>query len=543
MSASGVLGFLLRWLGAGSSRRPCPGRSGNMKTGRRRSRPVRGVLRTVISGTILTVAYYGAVRIGYLLQYPDANRVALWPAVGIAVAGLLFFGNRVWPGIAVGGFLARILAEPLAGAGTGTTMAVLTVAGMTFAGVMTPSVAVFLFKRYGLNTALTRLQDVLIVVMGGSVSALVGATVATVVVVATGAVTDIHDATNFLAWWWLTDSMGIILISPLLMIAGTAARLRTNPFHNRGTETMLLIIITVIFTHFLFSTALPVNFLIFPFILWAALRLGVPGCAVINVFLTGTAIWASVQKNGPFWQLPPTQSLVVLQSFNAGVAVTSLVLAAVTAERKKAAEEVRASRIRIVEAADKERRRVERNLHDGAQQRLVALTLLLRLAQMQQGHQPRTDLQATLSQASHELHTALAELRELARGLHPAILTHEGLGAAIQSLAEQTPLPVTVTVPTARFPAALEITAYFVVCESLANIAKYAQASTVIVTIQHADGRLTVEVTDNGIGGVDPHGGSGLNGLADRVIALGGRLQVSSPPGEGTRVRAELPCR
>ena len=412
----------------------------------------------------------------------------------------------------------------------------------TFAGVVTPVVAAWLFERYELNTALTRLRDVLVVVLGGAVSAFMGATVAASIVVTTGVVADVQDAVKFLAWWWLTDTMGIILTVPLLMIIGTATRSRTNPFRHRSAETATLIIITIIVTYLLFSTALPVAFLIFPFVLWSALRLGAAGGAVVNVCLTGTAIWASVHKQGPFWQLPPTQSLAVLQSFNAGVTITSLVLAAVPAERKQATEEVRASRARIVEATDRERRRVERNLHDGAQQRLVALSLLLRLAQLQQGPQPGTELPATLSRASHELHTALAELRELARGLHPAILTHEGLGAAVQSLAEQAPLPVTVTVPTARFPGALEITAYFVVCEALANIAKYAQASAVTVSIQHAGGRLRVEVADDGIGGADPTDGSGLSGLADRVIALGGQLQVDSFPGRGTRVRAELPC-
>lgn len=528
MNGSGVLGSLRGRFGVGSWRRYPSSK--------------RGGFRRVTQGAILAIAYYGSVQIGYMLEYPDVSRVAVWPAVGIAVVGLVFFGRGAWPGIAIGGFLARLSAEPLAGAGVGITMAVLTVAGMTFAGVVTPVVAAWLFERYGLNPVLTRLRDVLVVVLGGMVSAFVGATVAASVVVATGAIANFQAAIIFLVWWWLTDTMGIILIVPLLMILGTVTRLRTNPFRHRGAEVMALIMLTVIVTHLLFSTVLPVSFLIFPFVLWAALRLGVPGAAVVNVFLTGTAIWASVQKHGPFWQLPPTQSLAVLQAFNAGVAIISLVLAAVTAERKQATEEVRASRARIVEAADMERRRVERNLHDGAQQRLVALSLLLRLAQMEQGSQPRPKLQATLSQASHELHTALAELRELARGLHPAILTHEGLGPAVQSLAEQAPLPVTVIFPTARFPAALEITAYFVVCEALANIAKYAQASAVTVTIQHANGRLGVEVADDGIGGADPSGGSGLSGLADRVIALGGRLQVNSPPGGGTRIRAELPC-
>jgi len=205
-------------------------------------------------------------------------------------------------------------------------------------------------------------------------------------------------------------------------------------------------------------------------------------------------------------------------------------------------EEVRASRARIVEAGDAERRRVERNLHDGAQQRLVSLALALRLAQVQLGPDANPESQASLAQASKELQVALSELRELSRGIHPAILTQQGLAGAVESLAQQAPLPVEVAVACRRYPPTVEATAYFVVCEALTNVAKYAHADVATVAVEQANGRLIVEVTDDGVGGADPTVGSGLGGLADRVAALGGVLQLDSPPGQGTRVRAELPC-
>ncbi len=148
-----------------------------------------------------------------------------------------------------------------------------------------------------------------------------------------------------------------------------------------------------------------------------------------------------------------------------------------------------------------------------------------------------------LGRTAAELQLALAELRELARGIHPAILTQEGLGAALESLATRAAVPVRiVAAPDRRLPAAVETTAYFVVCEALANVAKHAGTCTATISARQAGGRLLVEVTDDGVGGTDPAKGSGLRGLGDRVAALDGRLEVHSPPGGGTRVVAELPC-
>jgi PAS domain S-box-containing protein len=209
-------------------------------------------------------------------------------------------------------------------------------------------------------------------------------------------------------------------------------------------------------------------------------------------------------------------------------------------ERKRQQQELEASRARIVAAGDEARRKLERNLHDGAQQRLVSLSLSLRLAQ-NQVHKDPDGAEQLLEASRDELAQALEELRELARGIHPAVLTDRGLEAALESLAARAPLPVQVDASDRELPPSVEAAAYYVVSEALANVTKYAQASAVQVTVGRANGYALVEVEDNGVGGADPGRGSGLRGLADRVASLNGRLAVDSPPGAGTRVRAEIP--
>jgi signal transduction histidine kinase len=211
------------------------------------------------------------------------------------------------------------------------------------------------------------------------------------------------------------------------------------------------------------------------------------------------------------------------------------------AEVRAQLEEVRASRARIVRAGDVERQRIERNLHDGAQQRLLALSFALRLAESKAGGD--AELTAALGEAAQELKEALSELRELAQGLHPAILTRSGLAAAVRAAARRTSVPAEVTeVPEERFAPDLEAAAYYVVSEALANAGKHASATCARVSIRRSGGVLHVEVADDGVGGADPAGGSGLTGLADRVAALDGTLRVTSLPGAGTAVTAELPC-
>jgi len=210
--------------------------------------------------------------------------------------------------------------------------------------------------------------------------------------------------------------------------------------------------------------------------------------------------------------------------------------------RLAAEEDLRASRARIVTAADDARRRLERDLHDGAQQHLVGLALTLRLARGKLEADPALAAEL-LDEAIEDLATATAELRELARGIHPAVLTEGGLEPALTGLSGRVAVPVTLErVPQERLPAAVEATAYFVAAEALTNVTRYAGAGRAYVDIHREGDCLHVAVRDDGRGGADPATGTGLRGLADRVSALGGRFTVVSPPGEGTTLRAELPC-
>jgi signal transduction histidine kinase len=212
------------------------------------------------------------------------------------------------------------------------------------------------------------------------------------------------------------------------------------------------------------------------------------------------------------------------------------------AELRARVEELQSSRARLVEVTMGERRRLERDLHDGAQQRLVALSIQLALARRRLADDPET-AGRLLDAARTELEQALEELRELARGIHPAILTDRGLGAALHALAERAPVAVDLhQMPEDRLPAAVEAAAYFVVAESLTNVAKYASAEHASVRVGREDGYAVVEVRDDGVGGADPAAGSGLRGMADRLAALDGRLEVQSPPGGGTVIRANIPC-
>jgi signal transduction histidine kinase len=226
----------------------------------------------------------------------------------------------------------------------------------------------------------------------------------------------------------------------------------------------------------------------------------------------------------------------------AGVAAAlALENARLEAELRAKVEELSASRARIVESGYAARRRLERDLHDGAQQRLVSLALSLRILHSRLAGDP--DAVQELDAARSELDQALGELRELARGIHPSVLTDRGLDAALDGLARRAPLPVDLEeMPAERLPDRVESAAYFVVAEALTNVAKYAQATRACVNVRRQNGQVLVEVSDDGIGGADPATGSGLRGLLDRVSAVGGRLEVDSRPGEGTTVRAAIPC-
>jgi signal transduction histidine kinase len=256
-----------------------------------------------------------------------------------------------------------------------------------------------------------------------------------------------------------------------------------------------------------------------------------------------SGVGAPIVFNGELWGAVVISS-VEARAFPTGdeqrvAAFTELVAQALA--NAEAREQLSASRARVVTAGDAERRRLERNLHDGAQQRFVGIALSLRLLDRRIDDDP-AQAHAALSSVMEELTQGLAELRELARGLHPAVLTDHGLHAAVAAVAQRAPLPVELTFDQGERPSeAVEVAAYYVVSEALTNVAKYASATEARVEVRRLGDRLVVVVSDDGAGGADMRGGSGLRGLEDRVEALGGRLHVRSLPGEGTSVRADLP--
>jgi signal transduction histidine kinase len=259
-----------------------------------------------------------------------------------------------------------------------------------------------------------------------------------------------------------------------------------------------------------------------------------PGAdALVPVRHDGELLGAISVSKGPGERTRPSeQSLLENLAAQAGLVLRNVRLI----------EDLRTSRQRLVTAEDEERRRLERDLHDGAQQRLVSIALALRMARGMVTEEENPKLAERIDAASEQLTLALSELRELARGIHPAILTERGLTPALVVLAERSPVPVTVeSFVDRRLSPGAEAAAYFVVSEGLTNVAKYAQASSVTVRAAVLDGVLSVEVVDDGIGGADPSRGSGLSGLADRVAAIDGTLEIDSPPGMGTRLACLIP--
>jgi signal transduction histidine kinase len=257
-------------------------------------------------------------------------------------------------------------------------------------------------------------------------------------------------------------------------------------------------------------------------------RLAIAAPVIVNAELRA-ALTALRPDGSPF----PAGAEIRLRSF-ADLVAQSIANA-------EAHEEMRASRARIVKAADAAREKLERNLHDGAQQRLVSVSLTLRLA-LTRFDSDAQDARELVTKAADELTQAIDELRELARGIHPAVLTGRGLGPALEALAARAALSVEVSADLEeRLPAPVEAAAYYLVAESLTNATKYANATEVEVRVRRSNGLAHIEVVDDGIGGADPSRGSGLRGLADRVEALDGRLGIESPPASGTRVWAEIP--
>ena len=656
--------------------------------------------RYLLVAVASAIVYGFASRLGYALAYPHDGTstygavTALWPPVGVGIAVLVLYGLRLWPALVVGGLLAGDYSTPMG-----------LVLGQILGTVLGVVIAAGLLVRLGARTPGLRVRDVLTLIGCAAVGTALGASFGLLFIWITG---DLPAVGTDKIWrtWWLSDLTGALIVAPALLTWGTT---RARPRRSEALEGAAVLAALVLLTYV--SSQRDVPYVLFPVLIWAALRLQPRGAATALLAVSVLTVWDTASGSGPFVRDSLPDSLLSTQLFLAVAALTSMVLAAVTAERVANEAEARglareqaalrriatllvteddparvfgqvmeetaralevatativrydgpgrvsvmggwsetgtltfpvgssidlsggnsalvevyrtgeagrvvypedaeqlaanlrahgyrssvaapvklagglwgalvassvderplpegseqrlsdfadlvaqalanadahdklaASRARIVGAGDAERRRLERNLHDGAQQRLVSLALQLRLTQSALERRPET-VPALLEEAQAELARALDELRELARGIHPAILTDRGLGPALEAILARAPLPVELTdLPDERLPEPVEAAVYYVVAETLTNIVKHAQAESATVSVTLASQTAFVVITDDGIGGADPARGTGLRGLADRIEALDGGLRVQSPAQAGTRIEAQIPC-
>jgi signal transduction histidine kinase len=486
-------------------------------------------LRYVLGVAALTAAYYGAAQVGYALDFAGPVAAILWLPVGVAISFLCLGGLRFWPGVLAGDLLANdYTALPLGSA-----------LGQTSGNMLEVLVAALLIRRF-----LRRGSPLDSVgALGGLLAALAAGTAVSATVgplsLLVGGVISSGELADVSRTWWLGDLAGALVVVPLAI-----AWSRPPPpgwSHRRSLEAALLLVAVAGVSEFALRRDNPLTYLIFPALIWAALRFGQRGATSAIAVMAGVTAWNTAHYAGPFSFQSITHSVLNTQLFLAVAAFATLCLAAVVAERERFADRLSASRARLVEAADIERRRLEHNLHDGAQQRLTALGLRLQLATESARDAPERAA-AALAAAEAEVLLAIDELRELAQGIEPAVLRDRGLAYAIESIAARSTVPIELReLPSIRFDKSAEATAYYVVAEAITNAQRYAHASSISVRAAVAQRSLRVEIVDDGVGGAAESRGSGLQGLRDRVEAIGGTFDVDSAQGRGTRVAAAMP--
>jgi signal transduction histidine kinase len=502
----------------------------------RRLRPAARIVRYLLGVAAFAGAYYVAAQGGYALQFTGSIS-AIWPPVGFAAAVLYLGGLRWWPGAVIGDLLSNDGASPV-----GTTIAV-TVANLAEVTVMT----LLLWRLIGRRAQLDTLAQVGRTLAAIAPAVAITATVATIALLVDGTIQS-HDIPSIWRTIWIGDASGALVVLPLILVW---AHFPSPAWRARSPiEAAAMIAAVVGLSVLALSTKSPFAYLVFPALMWAAVRFGQQGATLAVAVAAGMAVGETAHNVGPFVEHSITQTALTTQLYIAVAALATLCLGATVSERQKSAselveakrtrlEELRASRRRIVEASIDARRQLERDLHDGAQQQLVSLLLDLRLLRNQVSDQATAELvDATVA----KLGEAITELRDLAHGIHPAILTDRGLVAALKALANRCAVSVELDLKVAtRLPIAVETAAYFVAAEALTNVAKYSRATHARLAAEDRDGVLALEIADDGIGGADLAKGTGLRGLSDRVAAIDGKLTVDSPRGGGTRISLAIP--
>lgn len=485
-------------------------------------------LRYASEVALLAALYYGSAKVGFTLGFSGPVAAIVWLPVGVGIAYLYLRGLVFWPGILLGDLLANDYVRlPL-----GTAF------GQTLGNVLEVVLAAYLLRRAArAGNPLVRLDGLARLLLPIAAATMVSATVGTIASLL-GGVVSLAAFPTVWRTWWLGDACGALVVVPLAL-AWSQPRLHLS--RRQAAEGVLMLATTGALTALGASTPRSLVYLAFPGLVWAGLRFGQRGATLALLVVTGVTISETRNSNGPFHFHSITHSILSTQLFIAVATVTTLCVAAVVSERAQFARRLEESRTEVLRAADGERHRLERDLHDGAQQRLVALLIHLRIAGEQLERTPEATAE-TLTTAETELQVALDELRELSQGLHPAVLGDLGLVTAMRSVAARATQRIQfVELPTEPLDEATERTAYFVFLEAFTNTQKHAPDAAVDVRIHAAERSLVIEVSDNGPGGAAEAPGHGLAGLRARVEERGGNFRVRSIRGVGTSVTAILP--
>jgi signal transduction histidine kinase len=479
---------------------------------------------------VLAGLYYAAAKTGYLLEFAGPVAAIVWLPAGVGISFLYLGGLRYWPGVLIGDLLANnYMALPVGSA-----------LGQTCGNMLEVILATLLLRRLVTRgSPLANIRGVGAIVVAIAAGAAISATIGAVSLLS-GNVIDWEATPTVWRTWWLGDSSGAMIAVPLAL-----AWYRPLPpvwRSRRWVEAAVLVGAIVAIGGFASRTSDPLMYLVFPVLIWATLRFGQRGATLAVAITAIITIWNTTHYAGPFHFESITRSVLSTQLFVAISALSTLCLAAVVTERELFATRLAASRSRLLSASDNARRRLEHDLHDGAQLRLTWLALHLREAVGVARHEPE-NVSALLEQAESELQLAIDELRELAHGIHPAVLVDLGLAEAIKSLALRSSIPVRLLeVPERRLDEVAETVGYYIVAEAIANAQKYSQASFIQVRATASAESLRIEILDDGAGGAVERPGSGLEGLRDRAEAIGGRMELVSRAGFGTRIAVTIPA-
>lgn len=479
---------------------------------------------------VVVVLYYAAAHVGYAFEFAGPVAAIVWLPVGVGIASLYLLGLRLWPGIVVGDLLVNNYSALPVGSAI----------GQSFGNLLEVVIAVVLLgalvERDAPLSTVSSVTGVFVAIAAGT---LVSASIGTLSL-HLGHVVSAHSLPSVWRTWWLGDFCGAALVLPLALAWLRRPRRRWR--RDEILEGIVVLTLAAGLSMIAIRGGHHLSYLAFPALIWAGLRFGPRGATLTISISAAVMLRATTHYLGPFAVASINESLLEIQIYLAVTTVSTLAFAALAREREVLAARVRASRNRILVAADQERRRLERDLHDGAQQRLVALAVRLGLSAERARSAPE-DAAASLEAARAEVLQAVEEIRELVHGIHPATLREFGLARAVEEIAARSATPIVlIELPRIRLDETAEATAYYVILEALTNAQRYSRASKISIRARLTGSALSLDVRDDGVGGAVERGGRGLQGLRDRVEATGGRLAVESKPGRGTRIFARIPA-